>query len=54
MSRPNEFDIFRDVWNAESERSIRVLETLPNDQYDFRPDPDGRSIGEMAAMKADM
>jgi uncharacterized damage-inducible protein DinB len=27
---------------------LRVLEALPTDQYDFRPDPKGRSIGEMA------
>lgn len=42
-----ELDRFRAVWNAEAEETIRVLEALPS-QYDFRPDPDGRSIGELA------
>jgi len=48
MNRPSEVDTFRDVWNSEAERCLRVLDALPDDQYDFRPDPDGRSIGEMA------
>ena len=44
----NELDSFRARWNAEAERTSRLLEVLPTDQYDFRPDPKGRSIGEMA------
>ena len=48
MSRPSEIATFRHVWNAEAERTVRVLEALPDDHYDFRPEPDGRSIGEMA------
>jgi len=44
----NELDSFRALWNAEAEYTIRLLEALPPDQYDFRPDPKGRSIGEMA------
>lgn len=48
MSHPNEIDTFRAVWNTEAENTIRVLEALPPDQYDFRPDPKGRSIGELA------
>ena len=39
MSHRNEIDTFRAAWNAEAESTIRVLEALPNDQYDFRPDP---------------
>ena len=39
---------FRAALERESERTIRVLETLPGSQYDFRPDPKGRSIGELA------
>ena len=35
-------------WNREAQRTIEVLEALPADQYDFRPDPKGRSIGELA------
>jgi len=44
----SEMDTFRTVWNAEADHTIRLLEALPGDQYDFRPDPKGRSIGELA------
>jgi uncharacterized damage-inducible protein DinB len=44
----NEIDTFRALWASEAERTIRLLEVLPTDQYDFRPDPKGRSIGELA------
>jgi uncharacterized damage-inducible protein DinB len=45
---PQEFDNFIKVWDAEAERTVQVLKALPRDQYDFRPDPGGRSIGELA------
>jgi len=48
MTHPNEIDTFRAVWNSEAQNTIRLLEALPIDQYDFRPDPKGRSIGELA------
>jgi uncharacterized damage-inducible protein DinB len=48
MSHPNEIDTFRATWNAEAENTIRLLEALPADKYDFRPDPKGRSLGELA------
>ena len=48
MSHAREIDRFREVWNHEAARTIRLMESLPDDQYDFRPDPKGRSIGEMA------
>jgi uncharacterized damage-inducible protein DinB len=48
MTHSNEVDTFRAVWNSEAESTIRLLEALPIDQYDFRPDPKGRSIGELA------
>lgn len=48
MTHANEIDTFRTVWNSEAENVIRLLEALPTDQYDFRPDPNGRSIGELA------
>ena len=48
MNHPNEIDTFRAVWHSEAEHTIRLLEALPTDQYDFRPDPKGRSIGELA------
>jgi len=35
-------------WNREAQRTIQLLEALPVDQYEFRPDPKGRSIGELA------
>jgi uncharacterized damage-inducible protein DinB len=48
MTHLNEVDTFRAAWNAEAQDTLRLLEALPADQYDFRPDPQGRSIGEMA------
>ena len=48
MAHPNEIDTFRSTWEREAQKTIRVMEALPTDQYDFRPDPKGRSIGEMA------
>jgi uncharacterized damage-inducible protein DinB len=32
----------------EAQLTTKLLEALPTTQYDFRPDPDYRSIGEMA------
>jgi uncharacterized damage-inducible protein DinB len=48
MPPQNELDNFRAAWNSEAENTIRLLEALPTDQYDFRPDAKGRSIGELA------
>ena len=48
MTHMNELDTFRTTWNTEAEKTIQVLETLPADQYDFRPDSAGRSLGELA------
>ncbi len=48
MAHLNEIDTFRATWDSEAQSTIRLLEALPADQYDFRPDPKGRSIGEMA------
>ncbi len=45
---PHEFETFLRVWDEDAMRTVRVLEALPRDKYDFRPDPGGRSIGEMA------
>ncbi len=45
---PQEFETLLRVWDDEAKRTIRVLEALPKDKYDFKPDPGGRSIGEMA------
>jgi uncharacterized damage-inducible protein DinB len=43
-----ELDRFRAVWDMESGLTVKLLEALPDDQYEFRPDPGNRSIGEMA------
>jgi uncharacterized damage-inducible protein DinB len=48
MAHLNELDVFRATWDREAQNTIRLFESLPADQYDFRPDPKGRSIGEMA------
>lgn len=48
MTHLYEIDTFRAVWDREAQSTIRLLEVLPTDQYDFRSDPKGRSIGEMA------
>jgi len=48
MAHRNEIDTFRAVWNMEAQNTIKLLETLPADKYDFRPDPKGRSLGELA------
>lgn len=38
---------FLATWHHEGQNTLRVLRSLPQDQYDFRPDPQGRSIGEL-------
>jgi uncharacterized damage-inducible protein DinB len=48
MSHHSEMQIFLETWERESQGAIRVMESIPPGQYDFRPDPKGRSIGEMA------
>ena len=48
MAPMNELDRFRKVWDMEAQLTTKLLEALPVDQYDFRPDRGGRSIGEMA------
>lgn len=48
MAPMNELDRFRKVWDMEAQLTTKLLESLPANQYDFRPDRDGRSLGEMA------
>lgn len=43
-----ELETLMRVWDAEAAKTIQVLKAIPPDQYDFRPDPKGRSIGELA------
>jgi uncharacterized damage-inducible protein DinB len=44
----NEFERFLKEWEREAESTVKVLRALPPDQYDFRPDAEGRSLGELA------
>ncbi|MGZ8833802.1 MAG: DinB family protein [Thermoanaerobaculia bacterium] len=44
----NELETFLEIWERESAKTKSLLESLPPDAYDFRPDPEGRSLGEMA------
>ena len=48
MAPMNELDRFRKVWDMEAQLTTKLLEALPTTQYDFRPDPGDRSLGEMA------
>ena len=48
MAPINELDRFRTVWDEEAKLTTKLLESLPADQYDFRPDAGGRSLGELA------
>ena len=43
-----ELERFLVLWEAEAEKTASLMRALPADQYDFRPDPGGRSIGELA------
>src|SRR5207248_1808512 len=36
------------TWEQEAKNTERLLAALPKTQYDFRPDPKGRSLGELA------
>ena len=44
----NEMERFMEIWDREAAKTAKLLAALPEDQYDFRPDPDGRSLGELA------
>ena len=44
----NELDVFLNAWEREADGTLRLLRALPVTQYDFRPDPAGRSLGELA------
>jgi uncharacterized damage-inducible protein DinB len=44
----NELDRFIATWEQEAASTLKLLRALPPDQYDFRPDAGGRSLGELA------
>jgi uncharacterized damage-inducible protein DinB len=45
---PDELQSFIRFWNYEAKKTADLLRSLPADQYDFRPDPQARSLGELA------
>jgi uncharacterized damage-inducible protein DinB len=47
MAPINELERFRKVWDMEAQLTTQLLESLPANQYDFRPDAGGRSLGEL-------
>jgi uncharacterized damage-inducible protein DinB len=44
----DEVQTFLGIWDAEFKKTAAMLRDLPAGQYDFRPDPQGRSLGELA------
>ena len=44
----NELEMFLASWDREAANTVKLLQSLPAPQYDFRPDPAGRSLGELA------
>ena len=44
----NELENFLASWDREAASTVRLLKSLPANQYDFRPDAGGRSLGELA------
>lgn len=44
----NELEKFLQTWDMEAKNTVKLLESLPADKYEFRPDPQGRSLGELA------
>ena len=39
---------FSRMWEQETDGTLALLRALPHDAYDLRPDPGGRSVGELA------
>ena len=39
---------FLTIWDTEAKKTAAVMRALPAGEYDFRPDPAGRSLGELA------
>ena len=48
MPNRNELEEFLLRWNDETKGTLALLRALPVDRYDFRPDAEGRSLGELA------
>ena len=39
---------FLATWEQETHATMKLLNALPADQYDFAPDPGGRTLGQLA------
>jgi hypothetical protein len=48
MSRATEIETFRQVLDREAKTAHQVILSIPPDQYDFKVDPKGRSLGQLA------
>lgn len=44
----NEIQQFTEAWESVTKGTLALFRALPPDQYDFRPDAGGRSLGELA------
>jgi uncharacterized damage-inducible protein DinB len=44
----DELQRFLALWDQEAKKTVGLLQALPADRYDFRPDAGGRSLGELA------
>jgi uncharacterized damage-inducible protein DinB len=44
----SEMEAFLAIWERESKLTSGLLRSIPQDGLDFRPDPKGRSLGELA------
>ena len=44
----DELQTFVNFWNYEANKTAALLRTLPAGQYEFRPDPQARSLGELS------
>jgi uncharacterized damage-inducible protein DinB len=44
----HEISEFIGLWEHESGLTKDLLKSVPEDKYHFRPDPEGRSMGELA------
>ncbi len=45
---PNELATYVAAWKHEAQGTLKVLRALPEDQYEFRPDPQGWTLGGLA------
>ena len=48
MRHPTEIETFRKVLDQEAAKALEVIRSIPSDRYEFKVDPKGRSIGQLA------